>query len=62
VLALDDHQGQIVLAAEITNTPGDFSNLNPMITAAIGELERAGVNGRPEVARRRAVLERAAHG
>jgi transposase len=43
-------EGQIVLAAEITNTPADFSNLDPMITAAIGELERAGVTGRPEVA------------
>ena len=43
-------EGQIVLAAEITNTPGDFSNLDPMITAAIGELERAGVADRPEVA------------
>jgi len=43
-------EGQIVLAAEITNTPGDFSNLNPMITAAIGELERAGVAGRPQIA------------
>ena len=43
-------EGQIVLAAEITNTPADFSNLDPMITAAIGELERAGVDGRPEVA------------
>jgi Transposase DDE domain/Transposase domain (DUF772) len=41
---------QIVLAAEITNSPADFSNLNPMITAAIGELEQAGVAGRPEVA------------
>ena len=43
-------EGQIVLAAEITNTPADFSNLNPMLAAAIGELERAGVAGRPEVA------------
>ena len=43
-------EGQIVLAAEITNTPADFSNLGPMITAAIGELERAGVDGRPQVA------------
>jgi len=33
-------EGQIVLAAEITNTPGDFSNLDPMITAAIDELEK----------------------
>ena len=43
-------EGQIVLAAEITNTPGDFSNLDPMITAAIAELEQAGVTDRPEVA------------
>jgi len=43
-------EGQIVLAAEITNTPGDFSNLDPMLTVAISELERAGVAGRPEVA------------
>ena len=43
-------EGQIVVAAEITNTPGDFSNLNPMIEAAIGELERAGVTERPKVA------------
>ena len=43
-------EGQIVLAAEITNTPGDFSNLDPMVRAALGELERAGVTGRPEMA------------
>jgi transposase len=43
-------EGQIVIAAEITNTPGDFSNLDPMICAAIDELERAGVTGRPQVA------------
>jgi transposase len=43
-------EGQIVIAAEITNTPADFSNLNPMIEAAIGELERAGVAVRPELA------------
>ena len=43
-------EGQIVLAAEITNTPADFSNLNPMIYAAISELDRAGVDERPEVA------------
>jgi len=43
-------QGQIVIAAEITNTPGDFSNLDPMLTAALGELERAGVTDRPEIA------------
>ena len=38
------------IAAEITNTPADFSSLDPMITAAIGELDRAGISGRPEVA------------
>jgi transposase len=43
-------EGQIVVAAEITNTPGDFSNLDPMINAALGELERAGVKERPKVA------------
>ena len=43
-------EGQIVIAAEVTNTPADFSNLNPMVDAAIGELEQAGVAGRPELA------------
>jgi transposase len=43
-------EGQIVLAAEITNTPADFSNLDPILTAAIGELEQAGITGRPELA------------
>jgi transposase len=43
-------EAQIVIAAEITNTPADFSNLNPMLTAAIGELEQAGVITRPELA------------
>ncbi len=43
-------EGQIVIAAEITNTPADFSNLDPMIGAALGELERAGVADQPEIA------------
>src|SRR5581483_2252235 len=43
-------EGQIVIAAEVTNTPADFSNLDPMIAAAIGELEQAGVTERPELA------------
>ncbi|MBV9802077.1 MAG: transposase [Solirubrobacterales bacterium] len=43
-------EGQVVLAAEVTNTPADFSSLDPMLTAAIGELEQAGVTERPEVA------------
>jgi hypothetical protein len=43
-------EGQIVLAAEITNSTVDFSQLDPMISAAIGELADAGAAGRPEVA------------
>jgi hypothetical protein len=43
-------EGQIVLAAEITNNPTDFSQLDPMITTAISELEQAGVSDRPHVA------------
>jgi hypothetical protein len=43
-------ESQIVLAAEITNTPGDFSNLDPMVTATLAELERVGIDERPQVA------------
>ena len=43
-------EGQIVLAAEITNSTVDWSQLAPMVTATITELERAGVAGRPETA------------
>ena len=43
-------ESQIVLAAEITNTRGDFSNLDPMVTATLHELKRAGVAERPQVA------------
>ncbi len=43
-------ENQIVLAAEITNSTVDFSQLDPMITAAIAELERAGATDRPQVA------------
>ncbi len=43
-------QGQIVLAAEITNSTVDWSQLDPMVSATIAELERAGVSGRPEIA------------
>jgi transposase len=43
-------QGQIVLAAEMTNSTVDWSQLAPMITATLGELERAGVSGRLETA------------
>jgi hypothetical protein len=43
-------EAQIVIAAEVINNPTDFSQLDPMITAAIGELERAGVTARPRMA------------
>jgi transposase len=36
-------QGQIVLAAEITNANTDWSHLDPMVTAALAELQQAGV-------------------
>jgi hypothetical protein len=40
---------QIVLAAEITTSTVDWSQLEPMVSAATAELEHAGVSGRPEV-------------
>jgi hypothetical protein len=43
-------EGQIVLAAEITHSNVDWSQLDPMVTATIAELERAGIAGRPETA------------
>ena len=43
-------EGQIVLAAEITNSTVDWSQLDPMVTATITELERAGVTGQIETA------------
>ena len=43
-------ESQVVLAAEITNTPGDFSNLDPMICATLAELERVGIAQRLQVA------------
>ena len=43
-------EGQIVLAAEITNSTVDWSQLDPMVSATIAELERAGVAGWPETA------------
>jgi len=39
---------QIVLAAEITNKSTDFSQLEPMVSATLDELERAGIDQRPE--------------
>jgi hypothetical protein len=41
---------QIVLAAEITNSTADFSQLDPIVTATLSELEHAGVKERPKVA------------
>jgi len=49
VVSVSD-EGKIVVAAEITNTPGDFSNLDPMICATLAELERVGIADRPQVA------------
>jgi transposase len=43
-------EGQIVLAAEITNSNTDWSQLGPMVTATMAELARAGVGGRIETA------------
>jgi hypothetical protein len=43
-------EGQIVLAAEVTNSNVDWSQLDPMVSATILELERAGIAGRPETA------------
>ena len=43
-------EGQIVLAAEITNSTVDWSQLDPMITATLAELARAGSANRLEVA------------
>jgi len=42
------NEQQIVLAAEITNTSTDFLQLDPMVTATLSELERAGIEQRPE--------------
>jgi transposase len=43
-------EGQIVLAAEITNSNVDWSHLDPMITATLTEFQHAGVKGRIETA------------
>ncbi|MFL5515740.1 MAG: transposase, partial [Gemmatimonadales bacterium] len=42
------NEQQIVLAAEITNVSTDFSQLDPMVTATLAELERAGIELLPE--------------
>jgi hypothetical protein len=38
---------QIIIAAEISTQSPDFGQLEPMVTAAVGELKRADVTGRP---------------
>jgi transposase len=40
---------QIVIAAEITTSPNDFSQLGPMIDTALHELDQAGVDDTPQV-------------
>jgi hypothetical protein len=41
---------QIVLAAEITTSTVDWSQLEPMVNAAIAELEQTGASTRPQIA------------
>ena len=43
-------EGPIVLAAEITTSSTDWSQLDPMVSATVNELEQAGIGDRPEVA------------
>jgi hypothetical protein len=42
------NEQHIVLAAEVTNTSTDFSQLRPLVDAVLGELERAGIPKLPE--------------
>ena len=43
------NEQQIVIAAEISTNPADFSHLRPMIETALSELEQAGVTDKPDV-------------
>jgi len=43
-------EDQIVLAAEISTRPGDFSQLRPMLVATHQELEQAAIGDRPQIA------------
>ena len=47
------HTDQIVLAAEITNDPGDFSHLQPMITSMLSGARAGRQPTGPRWARRR---------
>ncbi|MDX6730476.1 MAG: hypothetical protein QOC54_424 [Baekduia sp.] len=40
--------GQIILAADLTQRANDSGQLEPMIGAALAELEQAGIEQRPE--------------
>ena len=42
------NEQQIVFAAETTNISTDFSQLDPMVTATLDELRRAGIDQLPE--------------
>ena len=42
------NEQKIVLAAEITTSSTDFSQLDPMVTATLQEIERAGIEQRPD--------------
>jgi transposase len=44
------NEQQIVIAAEMSTNPADFSHLRPMIDTALGELEQAGVTDKPTAA------------
>ena len=44
------NENHIVLAAEISVETGDFSHLEPMLTATLREVEQAGVSEKPRVA------------
>lgn len=39
--------GQIIIAAEVTNTPPDFGQLEPVLDAALRDLAQAGIGERP---------------
>jgi Transposase DDE domain len=42
------NENQIIVAAEVTVQSGDFGHLEPMVDAAISELEKAGVTESPD--------------
>ena len=43
------NERQIVIAAEVTNASSDFGQLEPIVSAAQSELERAGITSTPQV-------------